>query len=126
MNQGKYVFAQLVEFLPKAQFDYIVKKYNANKGIRSFTYWNHLLIMLFGQLSARESMRDTITSLEPHRQKHHHLGLGKGVHLTTLSVSNEKRDCRIFEEFASVLIHKARALRQDEPFDLPVNGCLCF
>ena len=35
MNQGKYIFAQLVDFLPKAQFDYIVKKYNANKGIRS-------------------------------------------------------------------------------------------
>ena len=47
MNQRKYVFAQLVDFLPKAQFDYIVKKYNANKGIRSFTYWNQTLIMLF-------------------------------------------------------------------------------
>lgn len=122
MNQGKYVFAQLVEFLPKAQFDYIVKKYNANKGLRSFTCWNHLLVMLFGQLSARESMRDTISSLEPHRQKHHHLGLGKGVHLTTLSVSNEKRNYRVFEEFAMILIQNARTLRHDEPFDLPING----
>ena len=122
MNQGKYVFAQLVDFLPKAQFDYIVKKYGANKGIRSFTYWNQMLVMLFGQLSARESMRDTISSLEPHRQKHHHLGLGNSVRLTTLSVSNERRDCRVFEEFATILIRKARALRQDEPFDLPVKG----
>jgi hypothetical protein len=111
MNQGKYVFAQLVDFLPKAQFDYIVKKYGANKGIRSFTYWNQMLVMLFGQLSARESMRDTISSLEPHRHKHHHLGLGNSVRLTTLSVSNERRDYRVFEEFATILIHKARALR---------------
>lgn len=65
MNQGKYVFAQLVDFLPKAQFDYIVKKYGANKGIRSFTYWNQMSVMLFGQLSARESMRDTISAPSP-------------------------------------------------------------
>ena len=87
MNQGKYVFAQLVDFLPKAQFDYIVKKYGANKGIRSFTYWNQMLVMLFGQLSARESMRDTISSLEPHRQKHHHLGF----QLSTLNFKTHVR-----------------------------------
>lgn len=122
MNQGKYVFAQLVDFLPKAHFDYIVKKYKANKGVRSFTCWHQLLVMLFGQLSARVSLRDTIASLEPHRRKHHHLGLGQSVHLTTLCVSNEKRDYRIFEEFALLMIKQARALRASEPFDLPIDG----
>lgn len=122
MNQGKYVFAQLVGFLPKNQFDYIVREYRANKGVRSFSCWHQLLLMLFGQLSARESLRDTISSLNAHRQKHHHLGLGGSIHLTTASVSNEKRDYRIFEEFASLFILQARALRQNEPFDLPIKG----
>lgn len=121
MNQGKYIFAQLMQFLPKAQFDYIVEKYDGNKRVRSFTCWNQLLVMLFGQLSARESMRDTIASLEPHHQKHHHLGFGKSVHLTTLAMANEKRTFRIFEEFATVLIKKARMLRAGEPFDLPIE-----
>lgn len=121
MNQGKYIFAQLMQFLPKAQFDYIVEKYDGNKYVRSFTCWNQLLVMLFGQLSARESMRDTIASLEPHHQKHHHLGFGKSVHLTTLAMANEKRTFRIFEEFATVLIKKARMLGAGEPFDLPIE-----
>lgn len=121
MNQGKYIFAQLVQFLPKAQFDYIVKKYDGNKRVRSFTCWNQLLVMLFGQLSARESMRDTIASLEPHHQKHHHLGFGNSVRLTTLAMANEKRDFRIFEEFATILINKARIIRACEPFDLPIE-----
>lgn len=121
MNQGKYIFAQLMQFLPQAQFDYIVEKYDGNKHVRSFTCWNQLLVMLFGQLSARESLRDTIASLEPHHQKHHHLGFGKSVHLTTLAMANEKRTFRIFEEFATVLIKKARMLRAGEPFDLPIE-----
>ena len=66
MNQGKYVFAQLVQFLPKAKFDYIVKKYDGDKRIRTFSCWNQLLVMLFGQLSARESLRDTVASIQAH------------------------------------------------------------
>ena len=122
MNQGKYVFAQLMEFLPKSQFDYIVNKYKGNKHIRAFSCWNQLLVMLFGQLSARESLRDTITSIQAHSAKCYHLGLGRNVYLPTVASANEKRDYRIFEEFASILVQKARALRQDEPFDLPVKG----
>lgn len=122
MNQGKYIFTQLVQFLPKVQFDYIVKKYDGNHRVRTFTCWNQLLLMLFGQLSARESMRDTIASLEPHHRKYHHLGLGNSVHLTTLSVANEKRNFLIFEEFAMVLIDRARSLCNGKPFDLPIDS----
>ena len=66
MNQGKYIFAQLVEFLPNHKFDYIVKKYGGDKRVRTFSCWNQLLVMLFGQLSARESLRDTVVSIQAH------------------------------------------------------------
>jgi len=58
MNQNKYVFAQLIDFLSYDDFYYIVKKYKGNKGIRNFSCWNQLLMMLFGQLSNCDSMRD--------------------------------------------------------------------
>ena len=122
MNQGKYIFAQLVEFLPKHKFDYIVKKYGGDKRVRTFSCWNQLLVMLFGQLSARESLRDTVVSIQAHASKCYHLGMGKGVFLPTIAAANEKRDNRIFEEFASQMIRQARTLRVSEPFDLPING----
>ena len=56
MNQGKYVFAQLVEFLDHHKFEDFVAKYNGNKGIRGFTCWNQLLMMIFGQLSNRDTL----------------------------------------------------------------------
>ena len=66
MNHGKYVFSQLVEFLPQRIFDRLVTKYNGNKSVKHFTCWNQLLCMLFGQLSSRESLRDLIIVIEAH------------------------------------------------------------
>ena len=75
MNQGKYVFAQLTDFLPRRIFDRIVHKHFGNKYVRTFTCWNQMLCMIFGQLTARDSMRDLILSLEAHKSKYYHLGL---------------------------------------------------
>ncbi|MBR4845615.1 MAG: DUF4372 domain-containing protein, partial [Bacteroidaceae bacterium] len=64
MNKNKYVFAQLVEFLDRNHFNYLVRKYQLDKNVRHFTCWNQLLVMMFGQLSNREGLRDLIVALE--------------------------------------------------------------
>ena len=69
MNTGKYVFAQLVEFLPKRIFDGIAKKSGGNKYVKHFTCWNQLLAMMFGQLTNRESLRDLIVAIDAHSSK---------------------------------------------------------
>lgn len=73
MNQGKYIFAQLTDFLPRRVFDRLVEKYSGNKKIRTFTCWNQMLCMIFGQLTARDSMRELMLSLEAHKSKYYHL-----------------------------------------------------
>jgi transposase len=122
MNRNKYVFAQLIDFLPYDDFYYIVKKYKGNKGIRNFSCWNQLLMMLFGQLSNCDSMRDLCILSDAHHQKAYHLGFGKSISLSTLSRANAKRDYRIFEESASAMIAKAQKLRADIDFDIQVDG----
>lgn len=111
MNQGKYIFSQLVDFLPVDHFKWLVKKYEGNKYVKSFTCWNHLLVLIFGQLTNRESMRDLIISLAPHQKAFKHLGFGKSVTRSNLSKANEIRDVKIFEEFANRVISIARAKR---------------
>lgn len=117
MNQGKYVFAQLLAFLPKRTFDGIVKKYDGNKYVRHFTCWNHLLCMIFGQLTHRDSLRDLVITLEAHDKKSYHLGIGKRVTRSNLAKANQKRDYRIFEDFAYHLIAIANAKLSDQNFD---------
>jgi hypothetical protein len=122
MNQGKYVFSQLVEFLDHHKFEDFVTRYDGNKGIRGFTCWNQLLCMLFGQLSNRDSLRDLVVVIQAHSSKSYHLGLGKHVHLPTLAVANKRRNYKIYEEFAMYMIAYARRLRADVEFEVKTDG----
>jgi hypothetical protein len=118
MFKDEYVFAQLVKFLDYEKFKYIVKKYDGNKYVKSYTCWNQLLTMMFGQLSNRESLRDLIVAMEAHAGKLYHLGIGKSVTRSNLSKANEQRDCRIFEEYATFMISEVRKRRIDKIFEL--------
>ena len=121
MNHGKYVFSQLVEFLPQRVFDRLVTKYNGNKNVRHFTCWNQLLCMIFGQLSSRDSLRDLIIVIEAHQSKSYHLGFGKNVTRSNLAKSNENRNYKIFEDFANHLILIAQEKNSNDSFEIKGN-----
>ena len=106
MNTGKYVFSQIVLHLPARIFDRCVEHYAGNRYVKHFTCWNQLLCMMFGQLSGRDSLRDLLVSIVPHKAKFYHLGFGKNVTRSNLQLANEQRDYRIFEDFAYAMIAK--------------------
>ena len=118
MNKDKYVFAQLVQFLDNFKYLRIVKKYDGDMYVKSYTCRNQLLTLMFGQLSNRESLRDLIVAMEAHAGKLYHLGIGKSVTRSNLSKANEQRDYRIFEEFAFYMITEARKRRIQIIFEL--------
>ena len=118
----QYVFNQLTDFLPQRVLDRLVEKYDGNKYVKFFSCWNQLSCMLFGQLSGRESLRDLMIGLEAHKTKFYHLGFGKNVTRSNLAKANEKRNYRIFEEFAYHLINKARRVTVTRGFDLNIKS----
>ena len=120
MNKDKYVFASLVGFLDN-KFRHLVDKYQGDRYIKSFSCWNQLLSMMFGQLCNREDLRDLVVALGAHQGKLYHLGMGKSVTRSNLSKANENRDYRIFEEFAFYMINEARKKRATKIFDLDGN-----
>lgn len=123
MNNGKYVFAQIVSFLPSRIFDRCVSKYEGNKWIKHFTCWNQLMCMMFGQLSGRESLRDLLITISAHPNKYYHMGFGINVSRSNLSIANEQRDCCIYETFAYEMIAIARsALIEETDFPLLITG----
>lgn len=122
MNKGKYIFAQITDFLPRRTFDRIVKNNEGNEYVRSFTCWNHMLCMVFGQLTSRDSMPDLMLSLEAHQPKYYHLGFGQSITRRNLGKANEKRSYKIFEEFAYVLIEEARKSCYKNDFEVEVDG----
>ena len=116
MNKDKYVFAQLVEFLDCFKFRRIVAKYQTDRYIKSFSCWNQLLVMMFGQLAKSESLRDLIVGIEAHWKKSYHLGFGKSVTRSNLAKANEQRDCRIFEAYAYHLVSETRSKSAEKVF----------
>ena len=102
-------------------FCYLSRKYGGDRYVKHFTCWNQLLVMMFGQLTNRESLRDLIVIIEAHRNKCYHLGFGKHVTKSNLAKANQNRDSRIFEEFAYFLVAEARSKRITDIFKLGGN-----
>ncbi|AXV49795.1 IS4 family transposase [Prevotella denticola] len=121
MYKDKYVFAQLVSFLDRNHFNYLVRKYGGDKYVKFFSCWNQLLTLIFGQLSNRESLRDLIVAINAHQKKSYHLGFGKHVTKSNLAKANQNRDYRIFEDFAYFLVDEARRKCAVDIFKLDGN-----
>jgi hypothetical protein len=116
MNQGRTVFAQLMDELPQYEFDKCVQRYHGNKRVRTLPAYEHFLVLAFAQLTYRESLRDIETCLQALGAKLYHSGIGQPTARSTLADANEKRNWRIFSDFAHVLIEQATELYADEPF----------
>ena len=108
MYQDKYVFSQVVVFLNRSKFNRIVDKYTGDRYIKSYSTWNQLLTLIFGQLSRSASLRDVVIALQAQGSKCYHLGVGKHVSRSNLAKANEQRDYHIFEEFAYYMIEQAK------------------
>jgi len=121
MNSGRTVFSQLMDFLPKNDFNKCVRRYNGNYRIRKFSCYDQYLCLSFAQLTYRESLRDIETCLRAVQPKLYHSGMRSRVARGTLAVANEKRDWRIYADFANVLINIARKLYANDDFAVAIE-----
>ena len=122
MNEGRTVFAQLLDFLPKYEFDKCVAQYRGNFRVRKLPAYEQFLVLAFAQLTWRESLRDIETCLASFGPKLYHSGIRQPTARSTLADANEKRDWRIFADFAHALIGQATTLYAGEPFGLELQA----
>ncbi|MCH8844929.1 MAG: DUF4372 domain-containing protein [SAR324 cluster bacterium] len=121
MYTGRIVFSQLMDFLPKREFDSCVRQYGGNYRTRRFSCFDQFLCMTFAQIAYRESLRDIETCLRAVQSKLYHTGIRGKVSRNTLARANEKRDWRIYADFAQVLIRVARKLYTKEGFGIDLE-----
>jgi len=121
MNIGRTVFAQVMDFVPSYEFQKCVDRYHGNYKMITFSCLDQFLCLSFAQLTYRESLRDIEACLRVATPKLYHMGIRGKVSRNTLAHANEKRDWRIYADFAQVLISLARELYADEDFGLELN-----
>lgn len=110
MNQGKYVFSQIIDLVSSTSFQTIVNRHQGDYKVKDFSCWKQFLCMAFGQLTHRESLSDTLLCLKANSSKLYHLGIGNIIAKSTLSKANENRSCQIYEDLAMLLIKEAKGL----------------
>jgi hypothetical protein len=121
MNQGKLVFAQIMEHLPLSTFRRCVARYDGEHKVKHFSCLDQYLCMAFAQLTWRESLRDIEACLRAHSTKLYHLGIRGNVARNTLANANARRDWRIYCDFAQRLIGIARRLYAEEPLGIELK-----
>ena len=120
MNQGKYIFSQIMGLISHKQFQTLVRRHKGDYKVKDFTCWKQFLCMTFGQLTHRESLSDTVVCLNANANKLYHLGIGETVVLSTVSRANENRSHLIYQQLAMLLIGEAKRLYVGES-DLEVE-----
>jgi len=116
MYVGQTIFSQLMEFLPRHEFQKCVHRYDGNYRVHNFSCLDQFFCMAFAQLTGRESLRDIETCLRAMEPKLYHSGFRCTVSRSTLADANEKRNWRIYADFAQVLIRDARRLYAHDTF----------
>ncbi|MCH5318488.1 MAG: DUF4372 domain-containing protein, partial [Paramuribaculum sp.] len=110
MNTTPYIFNQIVQWLPKDMFDRLVKKYNGNAYVKGYSCWNHLLVMIWAQLTSRRSLRDIETTLKAHSDKLYRMGIGKSISRNNIAHANARREVGIFRELAQEMMRRASGI----------------
>ena len=119
MHVGHYIFVQITRYLPVRFFERLVVKYHDRTQGWSFSHWNQLVVLMFGQFMGCRSLRELTDITVAHGKKSYSLGLGKSpVNRQILSKANMLRDPRIFEEFAFHMVALAQKRRITKEFEL--------
>ena len=118
--RSQTAFSQLIDFLPRYEFNKCVERYEGNHKVHDFSCWKQFLCMAFAQLTYRESLRDIETCLRVMSDKLYHMGI-QGIARNTLANANKVRDWRIYADFTQAPIVEARRLYAQQAFGVELD-----
>jgi IS4 transposase len=123
MPSTPYVFSQFLDLLPRYEFQNLVNKYKGDYRTKQFKCWNQLACMIFAHIRQEDSLRDIDIALNAHASKLYHIGI-KQCPRSTLADANERRDYRIYEEFAKSLMSRARRVYANTQLAIDVDNAV--
>lgn len=121
MNAGQTIFSQVMEFLPLRDFQKCVDRYRGHYKVQRFSCLDQFRCLAFAQLTYRESLRDIEACLRAMQPKLYHMGFRGRIARSTLADANERRDWRLYADFAQVLIRTARSLYVNDTFGVELE-----
>jgi hypothetical protein len=122
MHEGKFVFSQLMDFVPWRRFQTCVNRYGGDYKVGAYNCAEQLRVMAFAQLTYRHSLREVEACLRVVKPKLYHMGIHSTISHSNLAHANHQRDWRIYADFAQILIQRARQLYLGDDLGLDLNA----
>ena len=115
MSHNHTILGQMLQIFSRFEFQKAVKETKTEYHARGFSSWNHFVSMLFGQLSAQDSLRGIEAGLASQSNTLYHMGV-KPVHRSTLSYANEHRSHELFKKIFEWMLSKCQPLAPKHKF----------
>jgi hypothetical protein len=112
------VMSQMLNLIPRHEFDHIVRTHDGDRNVKKFSCYQHLVVMLFAQLRGLDSLREIETALGAYSNRWYHLGL-KSVKRSTIAEANGTRPWEIYREFFYRLLERCRSFNPKHRFKVP-------
>lgn len=115
MAHSNTILKQMVNLIPRHQFETLVKNFKTNRYVKRFNCWHQLIVLFYAQASGKDSLREIEQGLKIHDAKRYHLGLPE-IKRSTLADANQKRTFEIFESLFYKLLHRCQNLTPKHKF----------
>jgi hypothetical protein len=122
MHEGKFVFSQLMDFVPWRRFQTCVNRYGGDYKVGSYQCAEQFRVMAFAQLTYRHSLREVEACLRVVKPKLYHMGIHSTISHSNLAHANHQRDWRIYADFAQILIQRAKQLYLDDDIGIDLDA----
>jgi hypothetical protein len=117
MGHNNIIFNQLLQLLPRHEFEKTVSLRQGDRYVKYFSCWQQFTTLLYAQIKCKDSLRDISTSLNSQVEKFYHIGLTK-ICRSALSDANNHRPYEIFEQLFYKLLGRCKDLTPCHKFHL--------
>jgi hypothetical protein len=111
------IFNELLQFLPFKTFESLVGQHKVDRYKKHFSAKNLLIILLYAQITGKESLRDIETSLSVHKQHYYHLGI-QSIKRSTIAYNNGLCNYEIFEKTFYTLLQTIQSRFVNRDFNI--------
>lgn len=115
MSYYSTILNQVLQIIPRHQFETLVRNHNGDRYVKRFSCWNQLTTLLYAQASGKESLREIEQGLAVNDMRLYHLGL-PAIKRSTLADANQTRDYEIFEALFYKLLSRCQDLTPKHKF----------
>ena len=108
MAHNTTVFRQLLDLLPRHEFDAEARQHQEGQRLRVMSRWAQFVALGLGQLGGLQSLRDIVGNLRAQPHKLYHLGLRAFVSRSSLARVNAQQPYTLYEALFGRLLARCQ------------------